>query len=65
MRFVAGVPAHVNHQHVLRFEGLLLATAVKPPTDEGLFVRRHVLLIDVQHQFLLRTEFAIAPAQRQ
>lgn len=47
MRLFAGVPAHVDHQHVLRLEGLLLARAGAPPAHETLLVGVDVVVVDV------------------
>lgn len=47
VRFLAGVSAHVDHQHVLRLEGPLLSRAVLPVTHELLLLPVDVLVIDV------------------
>lgn len=41
------MPAHVDHQHVLRLEGLLLSRAFLPPTHELLLLPVDVVVVDV------------------
>ena len=47
VRFLARMPPHVHDQHVLRFEGLLLADAFFPLANEVALVRRYVILIQM------------------
>lgn len=42
-----GVSAHVDHQHVLRLEGLLLSRAFLPSTHELLLLPVDVVIVDV------------------
>ena len=50
MGFLAGVPAHVHDEHVLRLEGFLLARAVSPLAHEMLLVGVDMVVGDVlQH----------------
>ena len=54
MRLFSCVPSHVNDQHVLRLEGLLLPGAALPLTHEGLLVAADVLVVQVlQHSYLV------------
>ena len=53
--FLSGVPPHVDDQHVLRLERLLLSTALPPLADKRLLVRvdvvvRNVLQIRIFYQ---------------
>lgn len=41
------VPAHMNHQHVLGFEGPLLSRALLPVTHKLLLFSVNVLIVDV------------------
>lgn len=45
--FLPCVSAHVNHQHVLSFEGLLLPRTVVPAAHELLLLSVDVVIIDV------------------
>lgn len=45
--FLPRVPAHVYHQHVLSFEGLLLPRTVVPAAHELLLLSVDVVIIDV------------------
>lgn len=45
--FLPRVPPHVNHQHVLSFEGLLLPRTVVPAAHELLLLPVDVVIIDV------------------
>lgn len=45
--FLPRVAAHVNHQHVLSFEGLLLPRTLLPATHELLLLPVDVVVIDV------------------
>lgn len=45
--FLPRVSAHVNHQHVLSFEGLLLPRTVLPAAHELLLLSVDVVVIDV------------------
>ena len=45
--FLSSVSSHVNDQHVLRLERLLLSTALSPLADEGLLVRVDVVVRNV------------------
>ena len=47
MWFLSGVSPHVDDQHVLRLEGLLLPGAALPLTHEGLLVAADVLIVQV------------------
>ena len=47
MWLLAGVPAHVDDQHVLRLERLLLSAALSPLADERLLVRVDVIVRNV------------------
>ena len=47
MGFLSSVSSHVNDQHVLRLERLLLSTALSPLADEGLLVRMDVVVRNV------------------
>jgi hypothetical protein len=58
--FFSSVAAHVDDQHVLSLEGFLFSAAVNPTADEGFFVGRHVVLIDMRHQFVLSLKIHIA-----
>ena len=55
MGLLAGVPAHVDDQHVLRLERLLLSAALPPLADKRLLVCvdvvvRNVLQIRIFYQ---------------
>lgn len=41
------MPAHVDHQHVLRLEGLLLSRAILPPTHKLFLLPMDVVIVDV------------------
>ena len=41
------MPAHVDHQHVLCLEGLLLSRAFFPPTHKLLLLSVDVVIVDV------------------
>ena len=45
--FLSSVSSHVDDQHVLRLERLLLSTALSPLADEGLLVRVDVVVCNV------------------
>ena len=45
--FLSSVSSHVDDQHVLRLERLLLSTALSPLADEGLLVRVDVVVRNV------------------
>ena len=45
--FLSGVPPHVDDQHVLRLERLLLTTAFSPLADKRLLVRMDVVVRNV------------------
>ena len=45
--FLSGVPPHVDDQHVLRLERLLLPTALSPLADKSLLVRVDVVVCNV------------------
>lgn len=45
--FFPSMPAHVDHQHVLRLEGLLLSRAVLPPAHKLLLLPMDVVIVDV------------------
>lgn len=60
MRFLAGVPTHVHHQHVLRLERFLLTAAVLPAAYERFLVGMDVIVVDVLDQFILRGKFKAA-----
>lgn len=47
VRLLAGVAPHVDHQHVLRLEGLLLSRALVPAAHELLLLAVDVLIVDV------------------
>ena len=47
MGLLAGVPAHVDDQHVLRLERLLLPTALSPLADKRLLVCVDVVVRNV------------------
>ena len=47
MRLLPGVPAHVDHQHVLGLEGLLLPGALVPPAHKLLLLPVDVVVVDV------------------
>ena len=47
VRLLAGVPPHVDDQHVLGFERLLLPVAVHPAAHKRLLVGLDVVLVDV------------------
>lgn len=47
VRFLPRVAAHVNHQHVLSFEGLLLPRTLVPAAHELLLLSMDVVVIDV------------------
>lgn len=47
VRFLPRVPAHVNHQHVLSFEGLLFPRTLVPAAHELLLLPVDVVIIDV------------------
>ena len=50
MWFLAGVSAHVDDEHVLCFEWLLLANTALPLADEQFLVRRDVITIHMLKQ---------------
>lgn len=41
------MPAHVDHQHVLRLKGLLLSRAIVPSTHKLLLLSMDVVIVDV------------------
>lgn len=45
--FLACMPAHMYHQHVLGLEGLLLSGALLPTTHKLLLLPMDVVIIDV------------------
>ncbi len=47
VRFFPSMPAHVDHQHVLCLEGLLLSRAFLPPTHKLLLLPMDVVIVDV------------------
>lgn len=47
VRLLASVPPHVDHQHILRFEGLLLPRAGLPAAHELLLLPVDMLIVDV------------------
>lgn len=47
MRLLPGVTSHVDHQHVLGLEGLLLARTLLPATHELLLLAVDVVVVDV------------------
>lgn len=47
MWLLAGVAPHVDHQHVLRLEGLLLSRALVPAAHELLLLAVDVLVVNV------------------
>lgn len=47
VRLLAGVAPHVDHQHVLRLEGLLLSRALVPAAHKLLLLAVDVLVVDV------------------
>lgn len=60
MRFFASVPAHVNDQHVLRFERLFISRACLPPTHKRLFVAVNVIGVNMANEFILREKLETA-----
>ena len=54
MRFLSSVSSHMNHQHVLSLEWLLLSWTISPLTDETLLVGVDVVIGDmlkIKHYF--------------
>lgn len=49
MRLLTRVPAHVDNQHVLGLEGLLLSRAGLPAAHELLLLPVNVLVVDMLH----------------
>lgn len=47
VRFFASMPSHVDYQHVLRLERLLVTLTLLPSTHVSLLVRLNVILVDV------------------
>ena len=47
MGFLSSVSSHVDDQHVLRLERLLLSAALSPLADERLLVRVDVVVCNV------------------
>lgn len=47
MRLLPGVASHVDHQHVLCLEGLLLARTLLPATHKLLLLAVDVVVVDV------------------
>lgn len=47
MRLLPRVASHVDHQHVLSLEGLLLARALLPATHKLLLLAVDVVVVDV------------------
>ena len=45
VRLFPSVPSHVNHQHVLGLEWLLLSGAVGPLANERLLVGSHMIVV--------------------
>ena len=45
--FLAGVPPHVDHQHVLGLKRLLLSAAFPPLADKALLVGMDVVVCNV------------------
>lgn len=62
VRFLASVSAHVDDQHVLRFERLLLSGTLLPAADETLLVGMNVVVVDVLDEVVLSGEFLVAVA---
>lgn len=68
MWFLPRVAAHVNHQHVLSFEGLLLPRTLLPAAHELLLLPVDVVVIDVLRETRRSTNdwffWRDAPAKR-
>lgn len=47
MGLFPGMPAHVDHQHILCLEGLLLSGAILPSAHELLLFAMDVVIVDV------------------
>ena len=47
MRLFSRVPSHVNHQHVLSFEGFFLPGAILPLADKGLFTITNMVVVQM------------------
>ena len=45
VRLLPRVPAHVDHQHVLGFEGFLLSRTIEPPAHKLLLLSMDVVII--------------------
>lgn len=50
------MPAHVDHQHVLRLEGLLLSRAILPPAHKLLLLPMDVVIVDVLRKKMTELE---------
>jgi len=50
VRLLPGVSAHVDHQHVLGLEGLLLPGTIVPATHKLLLLPVDVVVVDVLHR---------------
>jgi len=50
VRLLPGVPAHVDHQHVLSLEGLLLPGTLVPAAHKLLLLPVDVVVVDVLHR---------------
>lgn len=53
MRFLSSVPSHMNNQHVLSFKRLFLPRTILPSTNETLFIRVNVIIVDMFDEFIL------------
>lgn len=60
VRLFAGMPSHMNDQHVLGFKRFLVARTLFPATDKALLVGVDVVVVDVLDQIVLRGKLFVA-----
>ncbi len=59
VRFLSCMPSHVNHQHVLGFEGLFVTRTFLPATYKTFLVSVDVIVVDMFDKVVLRGKFLI------
>ena len=62
VRFLAGVPTHVNDEHVLCFEWFFIARTLTPSADETLLIGVNVVVVDVFDEIVLGGKFLVTVA---
>ena len=58
MRLLPRVPPHVDDEHVLRLEGLLLAAAISPLANERLLAGADVVIVQMLQLQSIKTDAA-------